>query len=61
VFAIALASSTLCSSIEGCGDPVKCDGLAAQGTGAEDDGEHELQLVLDLDSVIPAQGLLGPS
>src|SRR5712691_5896154 len=41
-------SSTLLSSGEGGGEPVKGDGLAAQGAGAEDDGEHDLQLAQDL-------------
>jgi hypothetical protein len=33
---------------EGSGEAVEGDGLAAQGAGAEDDGEHDLQLVQDL-------------
>src|SRR6266849_1313551 len=41
-------SSTLLGSGECGGEPVEGDGLAAQGAGAEDEGEHELQLVQDL-------------
>src|SRR6266567_9269615 len=41
-------SSTLLGRSEGGGEPVGGDGLAAQGAGAEDEGEHDLQLVQDL-------------
>jgi hypothetical protein len=39
------------------GEPVECQRLGAQGAGAEDDGEHDLQFVHHLVEVIPAEGL----
>ena len=44
----AAPSSTLLGRCEGGGEPVGGDGLAAQGAGAEDEGEHDLQFVQDL-------------
>ena len=36
-------SSTLLGRSEGGGEPVECDGLPAQGAGAEDEGQDDLQ------------------
>src|SRR5260370_39168674 len=52
-------SSTLLGWGEGGGEPVKGDGLAAQGAGAEDEGEHDLQLVQDLVEGHPGAGTFG--
>src|SRR5260370_29721309 len=52
-------SSTLLGRGEGGGEPVEGDGLAAQGAGAEDEGEHELQLVQDLVEGHPGAGAFG--
>jgi len=41
---------------EGGGEPVKGDGLAAQRAGAEDEGEHDLQLAQDLVQRHPGAG-----
>src|SRR5712691_8706653 len=42
------ASSTLLGSGEGGGEAIEGDGLAAQGAGAEDEDQHDLQLAQDL-------------
>src|SRR5258708_6920606 len=55
----AAASSTLLGSGEGGGEPVEGDGLAAQGAGAEDEGEHDLQFVQDLVEGHPGAGAFG--
>ena len=52
-------SNTLLGRGEGGGEPVEGDGLAAQGAGAEDDGEHDLQLVQDLVQGHPGAGTFG--
>ena len=52
-------SSTLLGSGEGGFEPVEGDGLAAQRTGAEDDGEHNLQLAQDLVQAHPGAGAFG--
>jgi hypothetical protein len=49
-------SSTLLGRGEGGGEPFGGDGLAAQGAGAEDEGEHDLQLVQDLVEGHPGAG-----
>src|SRR5712691_8364753 len=41
-------SSTLLGSGEGGGEAIEGDGLAAQGAGAEDEDQHDLQLAQDL-------------
>ena len=41
-------SSTLLGQSEGGGEPVERDGLPAQGAGAEDEGEHDLQFAQGL-------------
>src|SRR5260370_560896 len=52
-------TSTLLGSCEGGGEPVEGDGLMAQGAGAEDDGEHDLQLAQDLVQGHPGAGTFG--
>ena len=51
--------STLLSCREGGGEPVGGDGLAAQGAGAEDEGEHDLQFAQDLVQAHPGAGTFG--
>ena len=41
------------------GEPVECQGLGAKGTGAEDEGEDDLEFSHHLVEGHPAQGLLG--
>ena len=53
------SSSALLGAGEGCGEPVEGDGLAAEGAGAEDDGEHELEFVQDLVEGHPGAGAFG--
>ena len=53
------SSSTLLGSGEGGGEPVEGDGLAAEGAGAEDEGEHDLQFVQDLVEGHPGAGAFG--
>src|SRR5260370_19239706 len=53
------ASSTLLGWGEGGGEPVEGDGLAAQRAGAEDEGEHDLQLAQDLVEGHPGAGAFG--
>src|SRR6266702_8083524 len=52
-------SSTLLGWREGGGEPVEGDGLAAQGAGAENEGEHDLQLAQDLVEGHPGAGTFG--
>ena len=52
-------SSTLLCRGEGGGEPGGGDGLAAQRAGAEDDGEHDLQLAQDLVEGHPGAGTFG--
>ena len=51
-------SSTLLGRCQG-GEPVECQRLGAQGAGAEDDGEHDLQLAQDLVEGHPGAGAFG--
>ena len=53
------SSSTLLSRGEGGGQAVEGDGLAAQGAGAEDDGEHDLQFAQGLVEGHPGAGTFG--
>ena len=52
-------NSTLLGRSEGGGEPAGGDGLAAQGAGAEDEGEHDLQLAQDLVEGHPGAGTSG--
>src|ERR1017187_3126105 len=52
-------SSTLLGSGEGGGEAVEGDGLMAEGAGAEDEGEHDLQFVQDLVEGHPGAGTCG--
>src|SRR5450755_3959809 len=52
-------SSTLLSWSEGGSEPGGGDGLVAEGAGAEDEGEHELQFVQDLVEGHPGAGAFG--
>src|SRR2546430_8886045 len=52
-------SSTLLGSGEGGGEPAGGDGLAAQGAGAEDEGEHDLQFAQHLVEGHPGAGAFG--
>src|SRR5260370_41823195 len=56
---LQIPSSTLLGRGEGGGEPVEGDGLAAQGAGAEDEGEHDLQFVQDLVEGHPGAGTFG--
>src|SRR5690348_10881809 len=58
-FVVPPASSTLLGSGEGSGEPVECDGLAAQGAGAEDEGEDDLQFSQGLVEGHPGAGAFG--
>ena len=53
------ASSTLLGRCEGGGEPVEGDGLAAQGAGAEDEGQDDLQFTQDLVKAHPGAGTFG--
>ena len=48
--------STLLGSCEGGGEPGRGDGLAAQGAGAEDEGQDDLQFTQDLVKAHPGAG-----
>src|SRR5450755_2404491 len=52
-------SSTLLGWGEGCGEPGEGDGLAAEGAGAEDEGEHDLQFVQGLVEGHPGAATFG--
>ena len=52
-------SSTLLDRCEGGGEPVEGDGLAAQGAGAEDEGQDDLQFARDLVEAHPGAGTFG--
>src|SRR5436305_10240293 len=52
-------SSTLLGYGEGVGEPVGCQRLAAQGAGAENEGEDDLQLAQDLVEAHPGAGTFG--
>ena len=52
-------SSTLLGRCEGGGEPVEGQWLGAQGAGAEDEGEHDLQFVQDLVEGHPGAGAFG--
>jgi hypothetical protein len=53
------SSSTLLGWGEGGGELVKCEGLAAQGAGAEDEGEDDLQFSHHLVEGHPGAGAFG--
>jgi hypothetical protein len=53
------ASSTLLGRCEGGGEPVEGDGLAAQGAGAEDEGQDDLQFSQDLVEAHPGACAFG--
>jgi Bacterial regulatory proteins, gntR family len=52
-------SSTLLGRCEGGGEPVGCQRLGAQGAGAEDEGQDDLQFSQDLVEGHPGAGTLG--
>ena len=55
------ASSTLLGRSEGGGEPAERDGLPAQGAGAEDEGQDDLQFSQGLVKGHPGAATFGPA